>query len=357
MNDYEYLDKHEKVRKNISGTEIQPSLLIITEEMHMRTRELAIDPNYRTKGPADIWPVLKNEMDVKYPETNTRGWSGMRRKQVMRHVWQTRTELGMGDTISTFENNLEYLQMNNAEWSFLRFSATLPVPGDEKDHMHYMIFCNPELIRLLKMPQVDLFIDATFDCCPHPFYQCLIIMVYDPTTSYYVPVLYCLMTRKNEHLYYEVFHRIVCEADWQLEVKTFTTDFEIALMKQAEKQFGEFKHIGCFFHLKQAWRRYLTVTLRMEHVAIKVAMEVGALDLLCIIPRDEIIKYGIPYVRAKVECGQSEETVQKWDEFWKYFRKQWLSKAVPVSSWNICKNTGNSKYIQMVNRTNNALER
>ena len=194
MNDYEYLDKHEKVHQNISGTEIQPSLLIITEEMHMQTRELAIDPNYRTKGPADIWPVLKNEMDVKYPETNTRGWSGMRRKQAMRHVWQTRTELGMGDTISTFENNLEYLQMNNAEWSFLRFSATLPVPGDEKDHMHYMIFCNPELIRLLKMPQVDLFIDATFDCCPHPFYQCLIIMVYDPTTSYYVPVLYCLMT-------------------------------------------------------------------------------------------------------------------------------------------------------------------
>ena len=94
----------------------------------------------------------------------------------------------------------------------------------------------------------------------------------------------------------------------------------------------------------------------MKPAAIKVAMEVGALDLLCIIPRDEIIKYGIPYVWAKVECGQSEETVQKWDEFWKYFRKQWLSKAVPVSSWNICENTGNSKYIQMVNRTNNALD-
>ncbi len=44
-------------------------------------------------------------------------------------------------------------------------------------------------------------------------------------------------------------------------------------------------------------------------------MEVGLLDLLCIIPWDEIVKYGIPYIRAKVESRQSEETIKKWDKF------------------------------------------
>ncbi len=142
------------------------------------------------------------------------------------------------------------------------------------------------------------------------------------------------MTRKNEHLYWHVFNQIVVQADWRLKVGTYSTNFELALMKQAKIQFGEpflYKHVRCFFHLKQAWRRYLMKELQMDSTAINVAMEVGALDLLCIIPRDEIEKYGIPYVRAKVESGQSEETVKKWDKFWAYFDRQWLT-IVPVSS-------------------------
>ncbi len=34
------------------------------------TRKLAVDPAFCTKGPAEIWPILKGEMDVKYPEAS-----------------------------------------------------------------------------------------------------------------------------------------------------------------------------------------------------------------------------------------------------------------------------------------------
>ncbi len=37
--------------------------------------------------------------------------------------------------------------------------------------------------------------------------------------------------------------------------------------------------------------------------------------------------------------------------FWTYFRKQWLRIT---NSWNICEEDG--QFLQMVNRTNNALE-
>ena len=64
-----------------------------------------------------------------------------------------------------------------------------------------MIFANPYLLGLLT-GLVDIFIDATFSpCTPNPFYQCLIIMVYDSQTSAYIPVIYALMTHKVTELY------------------------------------------------------------------------------------------------------------------------------------------------------------
>ena len=43
--------------------------------------------------------------------------------------------------------------------------------------------------------------------------------------------------------------------------------------------------------------------------------------------------------------------IKKWDIFWKYF-DYWLSI---IPSWNICEENG--EYIELTNRTNNALER
>ncbi len=66
--------------------------------------------------------------------------------------------------------------------------------------MRLMIFANPALLGLLN-GVMNLFIDATVSCVPAPFYQCLIIMVFDPSTSRYLPVVYALMTHKVQELY------------------------------------------------------------------------------------------------------------------------------------------------------------
>lgn len=111
-------------------------------------------------------------------------------------------------------------------------------------------------------------------------------------------------------------------------------------------------HIGCLFHLKQAWRKYLVEKIKMpSDDVIKEAMKVGGLDLLCILPRDEVTEYGIPYLRAILENGQPTSVTDGWVTFWAYFTTQWL----PIlSSWNICGEDGS--YIEMVNRTNNGVE-
>ena len=85
---------------------------------------------------------------------------------------------------------------------------------------------------------------------------------------------------------------------------------------------------------------------------IKLAMKIGVLDLLCIIPQDEISAFGIPYVRSVIEENLNAASIAKWDTFWAYFDTHWMSR---IDSWNIC--LGNNTYKRFINRTNNGLER
>ena len=75
------------------------------------------------------------------------------------------------------------------------------------------------------------------------------------------------------------------------------------------------------------------------------------MDILTVIPIEEIIPKGIPYIRANFnERGNRE----KFDQFWTYFVNTWI-RNYPPDLWNYT-NTPNARD-NMVNRTNNPLER
>lgn len=354
--EYNYLEKDAELANAVEKENLTPKKAKLAhipknldEVMRIRTREIATDAAYRTTPAVDIWAIVKKEMDDKYES-----WTSLHRDQVMNLVKNTRTELNQGNAIAMIEDTPDYYLMKDSKTAFFRYHASVPNPDDEtKPMMRIMAFGNPELLRLLKGRNLDLYMDATFDCCPHPFQQCLIIMMYEPTCSYYVPVMYILMTNKNETCYWHAFNQVVIQSQWTLNVKTYTSDFERALMNQAKHQFGaDATHVGCLFHLKQAWRRYLLgENIQMPETDVTRAMKIGVLDLLCVIPRDEIVTYGIPFLREKLEKEADADTIKKWDIFWKYF-DYWLSI---IPSWNICEENG--EYIELTNRTNNALER
>ncbi len=52
---------------------------------------------------------------------------------------------------------------------------------------------------------------------------------------------------------------------------------------------------------------------------IGALMAVGGSDLLCILPRHKIKKYGIPYLRFMLEVGASAFEKLLMDKFWTYF--------------------------------------
>ena len=99
-----------------------------------------------------------------------------------------------------------------------------------------------------------LFIDDTFHH-PYNFSQLLIIIFKDVISSEYIPCFFILMSNKNEILYTMIFKLIINiltqQNIYKLNIRTITTDTEIALMNAINTTFPNCQRIGCWFHLKQ----------------------------------------------------------------------------------------------------------
>ena len=124
------------------------------------------------------------------------------------------------------------------------------------------------------------------------------------------------------------------------------------ILSETFSQNGGF-HMGCLFHFKQALQKYLIKKCGLGFSKVhKEAMVLGGLDILCILPRNEIEKFGIPYLRYILELGLQQWEKEKLDTILRpYFKRQWI----PImQSWNLIGNTGAP--LEIVNCTNNALE-
>ncbi len=302
----------------VTKTNVAADMARITDDV--ATQNLTIHPK-------KIWERVKSEMD----DTHPYGWTGLLENQVAKRVRKARTANGLG-AISTVTNIPEYRLMKDTDRPFLQQYGCFPHPQDPMMTMQMMIYGNPTLIQMLKRKGLDIYVDATFDCTPDPFYQTLILVVFHEEMDSHVPVLYVLISHKHVMLYYHVFHMFVVCSDLKMQVNTYTSDFEIALFSEMGHQFGPRRgeteggaHVGCLFHLKQAWRKYLVVQCKFSSDEIAEAMAIRGLDTLTIIPRDEIVTYGIPFLRSVLENDDESSTAQ-WDVFWHYFAKQWLNK-------------------------------
>ena len=92
--------------------------------------------------------------------------------------------------------------------------------------------------------------------------------------------------------------------------------------------------MGCLFHFKQALQKYLIKKCGLGFSKVhKEAMVLGGLDILCILPRNEVKTIGIPYLCTILELGLQPWIKEKLDTiFWPHFKRQWI----PImQSWNL----------------------
>ena len=176
--------------------------------------------------------------------------------------------------------------------------------------------------------------DATFRIMLHPFYQCLIVMVFDASLNINIPVVWILMTGKTEECYWQAFNWLVSVAK-SIDPSYIGVDFERAFFSQAQLHFPNARLIGCLFHFKQAaWKKMIQISILEEEVLF--AMRSGVFDLITVIPL-ELMEKGIAFIRVMIidhvwllyqdEDGLPDSqninaSTEKWDSFWDgYFKK------------------------------------
>ena len=82
------------------------------------------------------------------------------------------------------------------------------------------------------------------------------------------------------------------------------------------------------------------------------------LDILTLIPVDEVMIYGKPYLQSIFESDNlelDERAKTRWSKFWDSYFKPTLMKRIDPHCWNIHDASDNAK--DFVTRTNNPCER
>ena len=110
-------------------------------------------------------------------------------------------------------------------------------------------FSNPYLFYYLSNAK-SLYIDAVFLIAPKPFYQCLVIMIFEETLQVYSPILYNLMTNKYQKMCQNALKWIFKLSGRRVNPVTITCDFEQALLNAISGIFPFSKIVGCFFSLE-----------------------------------------------------------------------------------------------------------
>lgn len=82
---------------------------------------------------------------------------------------------------------------------------------------------------------------------------------------------------------------------------------------------------------------------------------IGLIDLLTVIDPDEILQFGIPFIRSIME-GEEDMWIASLSLFWNYFRAVYCIRYGSFC-FNLHRFAGNGDYPVVINRTNNPLER
>ena len=143
----------------------------------------------------------------------------------------------------------------NKELILWEHTNTVIYVSNKKDpiSVEYFIWTIDSIIARSRLSK-HYFIDATFHH-PKDYEEFIIIIFKDTVVHEYFPCFYILVNNKSEVMYDLVFKsikRILTQNYiYNLEVKTITTDTELALVNAVNNNFPNAQRIGCWFHLKQ----------------------------------------------------------------------------------------------------------
>lgn len=127
------------------------------------------------------------------------------------------------------------------------------------------------------------------------------MMVDDRASGFYVPVFYVLTTGTTSDTDWDVFNMFIQAIDQQFVPTEVVCDFEAGLIGSIQAQILNADVLGCLFHFKQTIRQRMR-QLTISEPATRVAMERGMVDMLTVIPPEEVATKTIAWVKAKIKA-------------------------------------------------------
>ena len=98
------------------------------------------------------------------------------------------------------------------------------------------------------------YIDRTF-IFPPDFSQLIVLLYFDENIKKRYPGCFLLINNKSETgyslLFNNLYNILTIENTKKLNLKSYTTDFEPALVNSLKKIFKGIKHIGCYYHFSR----------------------------------------------------------------------------------------------------------
>lgn len=197
----------------------------------------------------------------------------------------------------------------------------------ESRSFSYVIFASDNIINSIqkKIPvsRRKFLMDATFKVCPFGMYNQLLV-VYIEHLEETTPFMFILMSRKTQRTYEHAFQYIKKNII-DLEGKSFTTDFEVAMRNALRIVFPATKLFSCWFHFTQAAKKRAMQTPKLYPFLYqnKEAREIyyQLLSLPLLPPEDILTEFN----RLKVIALANHRPV--FAEFIKYFESQWIIKV------------------------------
>ena len=114
----------------------------------------------------------------------------------------------------------------------------------------HMIFVSNYFLRKIRAA-VHIYIDGTF-LYTEGFSQLIVILYRDENSGKRCPGLFALINNKKEEGYKYLFSKIkyllTLENEDELNLQTYTIDFEKALINASKEIFGKIRQIGCYYH-------------------------------------------------------------------------------------------------------------
>eukprot|EP00804_Cyclotella_cryptica_P019805 CCRYP_009698-RA/>CCRYP_009698-RA protein AED:0.16 eAED:0.16 QI:838/1/1/1/0/0/5/278/686 len=338
--------------KVLVNAEIVDKAQDVQDAMYQFVEERCTSIDHRSDSLEVIW----NDTCKHFREIAGKNYIGMTKSQVRKLVYNAGDRCFGGDVISKVE--AQYSGSNKT--AFLRHHASF---ADDEGMQRIMCFSVPQLLALLNYPMVQLFVDCTFNIVPHPFKQCLIIMIFDAGRRIYTPVAWALMTGKTNECYWQVFNWITSVVQ-DLDPSYIGVDFELAFFTNVSIHFPDAKLIGCLFHFKQAIRTKMK-KLKFPDKEVDYAMRRGVIDLLTVIPIKHL-KMGIEFVARMIQTHVAElhgddspeyiDAEKRWNYFWDTYFNFWMQDGF-LKVWNISGIADDGRRVKLVNKTSNALRK